>query len=363
MGKMLILIAAVLFGFLYSGKGILKTWIVFLCAVCSIYPAVWALPELSAQLDFFPKEAEAYKSMILIAAVWILLELIFHNLISKYLIQDPEVYEFPSLLDRIGGICFGALSGILFLGIVALALAVSPFNSKIPSLSREDLLQISNTVIPRLSSAVDRFSFQDSTADKGKFLTGLYYEEEIPQETTDEKTKKENGEKAEKAKGGKESGKAGTAQKSTAPDEAGEEESEEELEEKSETKPASKTSVKKAAAVPQKKSSAEEDAEEPEADDSESAPQETNSGIRTPTPVPLANRATAKIRAMAAEEQQAIQKEALGEEAVPGERTEKTSPAEEENAEEEVRPAEKTKKKSTTRNSRKKRSARMRSSQ
>ena len=73
MGKMLILIAAVLFGFLYSGKGILKAWILFLCAACAIYPAVWALPELSAQLDFFPKEAESYKSMILIAAVWILL--------------------------------------------------------------------------------------------------------------------------------------------------------------------------------------------------------------------------------------------------------------------------------------------------
>lgn len=344
MGKMLILIAAVLFGFLYSGKGILKAWILFLCAACAIYPAVWALPELSAQLDFFPKEAEAYKSMILIAAVWILLELIFHNLVSKYLIQDPEVYEFPSLLDRIGGICFGALSGILFLGIVALALAVSPLNSKIPSLSREDLLQISNTVIPRLSSAVDRFSFQDSAADKGKFLTELYYEEEIPQETTDEKAEKENGEKAEKAKGGKESAKAGTATKSSASDEADEEESDEDLEEESE--PSSKSSLKKAAAVPQKEDAEEEEGEETEAPDGKDTQQETSTGIRTPTPVPLANRATAKIRAMAAQEQQAVEKEALGEE---------TSRAA---AEEDVRPVKKTKKKTTARSSRKKRSVR-----
>lgn len=347
MGKMLILIAAVLFGFLYSGKGILKAWILFLCAACAIYPAVWALPELSAQLDFFPKEAEAYKSMILIAAVWILLELIFHNLVSKYLIQDPEVYEFPSLLDRIGGICFGALSGILFLGIVALALAVSPLNSKIPSLSREDLLQISNTVIPRLSSAVDRFSFQDSAADKGKFLTELYYEEEIPQGTTDEKAEKENGEKAEKAKGGKESAKAGAATKSSASDEADEEESDEDLEEESE--PSSKSSLKKAVAVPQKEDAEEEEGEETEeteAPDSKGTQQETNTGIRTPTPVPLANRATAKIRAMAAQEQQAVEKEALGEE---------TSRAAEE---EDVRPVKKTKKKTTARSSRKKRSVR-----
>ena len=347
MGKMLILIAAVLFGFLYSGKGILKAWILFLCAACAIYPAVWALPELSAQLDFFPKEAEAYKSMILIAAVWILLELIFHNLVGKYLIQDPEVYEFPSLLDRIGGICFGALSGILFLGIVALALAVSPLNSKIPSLSREDLLQISNTVIPRLSSAVDRFSFQDSAADKGKFLTELYYEEEIPQETTDEKAEKENGEKAEKAKGGKESAKAGTATKSSASDEADEEESDEDLEEESE--PSSKSSLKKAAAVPQKEDAEEEEGEETEeteAPDGKDTQQETSTGIRTPTPVPLANRATAKIRAMAAQEQQAVEKEALGEE---------TSRAA---AEEDVRPVKKTKKKTTARSSRKKRSVR-----
>lgn len=349
MGKMLILIAAVLFGFLYSGKGILKAWILFLCAACATYPAVWALPELSAQLDFFPKEAEAYKSMILIAAVWILLELIFHNLVSKYLIQDPEVYEFPSLLDRIGGICFGALSGILFLGIVALALAVSPLNSKIPSLSREDLLQISNTVIPRLSSAVDRFSFQDSAADKGKFLTELYYEEEIPQETTDEKAEKENGEKAEKAKGGKESAKAGTATKSSASDEADEEESDEDLEEESATKPSSKSSLKKAAAVPQKEDAEEEEGEETEeteAPDGKDTQQETSTGIRTPTPVPLANRATAKIRAMAAQEQQAVEKEALGEE---------TSRAA---AEEDVRPVKKTKKKTTARSSRKKRSVR-----
>lgn len=344
MGKMLILIAAVLFGFLYSGKGILKAWILFLCAACAIYPAVWALPELSAQLDFFPKEAEAYKSMILIAAVWILLELIFHNLVSKYLIQDPEVYEFPSLLDRIGGICFGALSGILFLGIVALALAVSPLNSKIPSLSREDLLQISNTVIPRLSSAVDRFSFQDSAADKGKFLTELYYEEEIPQGTTDEKAEKENGEKAEKAKGGKESAKAGAAKKSSASDEADEEESDEDLEEESE--PSSKSSLKKAAAVPQKEDAEEEEGEETEAPDGKDTQQETSTGIRTPTPVPLANRATAKIRAMAAQEQQAVEEEALGEE---------TSRAA---AEEDVRPEKKTKKKTTTRSSRKKRSVR-----
>ena len=346
MGKMLILIAAVLFGFLYSGKGILKAWILFLCAACAIYPAVWALPELSAQLDFFPKEAEAYKSMILIAAVWILLELIFHNLVSKYLIQDPEVYEFPSLLDRIGGICFGALSGILFLGIVALALAVSPLNSKIPSLSREDLLQISNTVIPRLSSAVDRFSFQDSAADKRKFLMELYYEEEIPQETTDQKAEKENGEKAEKAKGGNESAKTGTAQKSSAPDEAEEEESDEDLKEESESEPSSKSSLKKAAAVPQKKDAEEEETEETEETDSKDTQQETSSGIRTPTPVPLANRATAKIRAMAAQEQQAVEEEALGEE---------TSRAAEE---EDVRPVKKTKKKTTTRSSRKKRSVR-----
>lgn len=361
MGKMLILIAAVLFGFLYSGKGILKAWILFLCAVCAIYPAVWALPELSAQLDFFPKEAEAYKSMILIAAVWILLELIFHNLVGKYLIQDPEAYEFPSLLDRIGGICFGALSGILFLGIVALALAVSPFNSKIPSLSREDLLQISNTVIPRLSSAVDRFSFQDSAADKGKFLTELYYEEKIPQETTEEKAKKENGEKVEKAKGGKKSGKAGTAQKSTAsaPDEAEEEEeSDEDLEEESESETSSKSSLKKATAVPQKDDAEEKEEEETEAPDSKDTQQETSSGIRTPTPIPLANRATAKIRAMAAQEQQAVEKEALGEETVSGERNEQTASA----AEEDVRPAKRTKKKTTARSSRKKRSVRTQNS-
>ncbi len=347
MGKMLILIVAVLFGFIGSGKGLLKAWILFLCAVFSIYPAVWGLPEISAQLNFFPKEAEPYKNLILILAVWILLEVIFHHLVSKYL-SDPEVYEFPALLNKIGGILFGALAGLLFLGVCALAIATSPLSGKIPSLTREDFVQISGTVIPKLTASVDRFSMQSSSTEKEKFLTTIYFKEEIP-ESPKEETEKTEDSKAAKAKTAGKKTKQAIQQTS---DDADDTDETEEIEETEKVKKSSAAKAKTAGkktkqAIKQtsddadvteeiketekvKKSSAakakttaadqgedekdETDSEESRKDSPESVDEpakETGTGIRTPTAIPFARKATAKIQAMAAEEQEAVQKEAL----------------------------------------------------
>ena len=312
MGKMLILIVAVLFGFIGSGKGLLKAWILFLCAVFSIYPAVWGLPEISAQLNFFPKEAEPYKNLILILAVWILLEVIFHHLVSKYL-SDPEVYEFPALLNKIGGILFGALAGLLFLGVCALAIATSPLSGKIPSLTREDFVQISGTVIPKLTASVDRFSMQSSSTEKEKFLTTIYFKEEIP-ESPKEETEKTEDSKAAKAKTAGKKTKQAIQQTSDDADETEDADVTEEIEETEKVKKSSAAKAKTTAADQDGDEKDETDSEESRKDSPESVDEpakETGTGIRTPTAIPFARKATAKIQAMAAEEQEAVQKEAL----------------------------------------------------
>lgn len=202
MEKMLILIAAVVFGFIGSGQRLLKSWILFLCAAFSIYTAVWGLSFLSAQITFLPKESEPYKNLILIAAAWIVMEMIFHSIVSKNF-TDLDNYEFPSLVDRLGGIFFGVLSGILFLGVISLAVATSPLCEKIPSISRNDLVEISGKVIPKLTSGIDGFSFQTANPEKAKFLDSLYFKEEAPQEDLEAKlkAKKEQAQNAENSGG------------------------------------------------------------------------------------------------------------------------------------------------------------------
>ncbi len=136
--------------------------------VFGLYLSIWSYDFVSGLIRSMPAVLVPWKSLLIIAVIFCIVVGGLTALVKNILKDREPDFEFPSMVNYIGGIFCGGVSGALVTIILMLIYALTPFNNSISvDHGQENAKTVASSIIG-LSDTVNGFSFQRNITLAGK---------------------------------------------------------------------------------------------------------------------------------------------------------------------------------------------------
>lgn len=161
----------ILFALVGAGRRLLKSCLLLWNVVFSAYLAVWSFPLVNSWGTFLPKSIHAWQPVMVLVAEFLALWFLLYSISEKIEGDNAPDYNFPALVDKLGGVFCNGLAGLTLATFLLFTFAASPFHGSISILNGKATAEKAKSSLLTMTSVVNQLSFQPAPGKKESELT------------------------------------------------------------------------------------------------------------------------------------------------------------------------------------------------